>query len=254
VLAPPQRLLDLDVDLAEELQPETRRVARAAATAEVLELECGSVQLGTWLARTADGPGLLIVDGLLAVSVQVADRVASELLGPGDLLQPLWAVPDELLSPRVTWRVLVAARLAVLDGSFWRRVGFWPELSRALIRRAGRRAVSLDVMRAISSQPRLEVRLALLLWHLAGRWACVGRDGLRLRVPLTHQLLGQLVGAERPSVSHALARLDAAGLVTGHGDAWYLHGSLEERLPTMIEPAGDRAEQILATVAARRPR
>jgi CRP-like cAMP-binding protein len=122
------------------------------------------------------------------------------------------------------------------------------------MRRAGWRVISLNVMRAIASQPRLEVRLALLLWHLACRWGHVGRYGIRLHLPLTHQLLGQLVGAERPSVSHALARLDAAGLVSGHGDEWHLHASLADRLPTMIDPGGDRAEQILATVAAHRAR
>jgi CRP/FNR family transcriptional regulator, cyclic AMP receptor protein len=131
-------------------------------------------------------------------------------------------------------------------------VRFWPQLIQALLARAGRRVINLDVQRAISAQPRLEVRLALLLWHLAGRWGKVEPGGIRLPVPLTHQLLGQLIAAERPSVSHALARLSHSGLVTGHGDEWHLHGSLEEQLPTMIEVANGRAEQIVAAVASSR--
>ena len=63
-----------------------------------------------------------------------------------------------------------------------------------------------------------------MLWHLAARWGKVELGGIRLSLPLTHRLLGQLVGAERPSVSHALARLAEAGLVTGRGDEWHLHG------------------------------
>ena len=59
------------------------------------------------------------------------------------------------------------------------------------------------------------------------RWGKVEPGGIRLPLPLTHQLLGQLIGAERPSVSHALGRLPHAGLVTGHGDEWHLHGTLE---------------------------
>ena len=55
----------------------------------------------------------------------------------------------------------------------------------------------------------------LLLWHLAGRWGRVQPSGLRLLLPLTHRMLGQLVGAERPSISHALARLSHAEIVTG---------------------------------------
>ena len=49
----------------------------------------------------------------------------------------------------------------------------------------------------------------LLLWHLAARWGRVEPAGIRVSLPLTHRLLGQLVAAERPSISHALARLVA---------------------------------------------
>jgi CRP-like cAMP-binding protein len=55
-----------------------------------------------------------------------------------------------------------------------------------------------------------------------------GRD--RLSLPLTHRLLGRLVGAERPSVSHALARLADAGLVTGRAGELHLRGMLDEHL------------------------
>jgi hypothetical protein len=72
-----------------------------------------------------------------------------------------------------------------------------------------------------------------MLWHLAARWGRVELGGIRLSLPLTHRLLGQLVGAERPSVSHALARLAEAGLVTGRGDEWHLHGTLEHHLVSL---------------------
>jgi CRP/FNR family cyclic AMP-dependent transcriptional regulator len=159
---------------------------------------------------------------------------------------------DQLLACDVGWRALTPVRFALLDRAFAKRVRFWPQLTQALLARAGRRVINLDVQRAISAQPRLEVRLALLLWHLAGRWGKVEPGGIRLPVPLTHQLLGQLVAAERPSVSHALARLAQTGLVTGHGDEWHLHGSLEDQLPAMVEVASGRAERIVAAVASAR--
>ena len=59
----------------------------------------------------------------------------------------------------------------------------------------------------------------LLLWHLAGRWGRVEPTGFRLCLPLTHRLLGRLVAAERPSISHALRRLSEAGIVTGTAGA-----------------------------------
>ena len=245
-----QCLLDLDPDLADELAPDARRLARAAATALTFQVEAGPLGLADWFTPVTNGPGLLLLDGVLALNVRVGDRVTAELVGAGDLLQPLWDQADQLLACHVTWRALTPVHLALLDGTFAKRVRFWPQLTHALLRRAGRRVVNLDIQRAIAAQPRLEVRLALLLWHLAGRWGKVEPGGVRLPVPLTHQLLGQLVSAERPSVSHALGRLAHTGLITGHGDEWHLHGALEQQLPEMV--AGGRAEHILATVDAAR--
>jgi hypothetical protein len=247
-------LLDLDADLADELEPESRRVARAAATALTFEIDGGPVSLSYWLDQVRDGPGVLALDGVLALSTRVGDRVATELVGAGDLLQPLWGGPERLLACEVTWRALVPMRFAVLDGAFVKRVRFWPQIGQALLRRAGRRAINLDVQRAIAAQPRLEVRLALLLWHLAGRWGKVEPGGVRLPLPLTHQMLGQLIGAERPSVSHALARLAEGGFVTGQGDEWHLIGSIEETLPSMVDPVVERADRIVATLGARSAR
>ena len=160
-----------------------------------------------WFTRVSSGPGLLVLEGLLALNVRVADRVSAELLGPGELLQPPDSQIDQLVSYELGWRALSPVRFALLDGSFANRVRFWPELAQALLRRSGRRIVSLEVQRAIAAQPRLEARLAVLLWHLAGRWGRVQPDGIRLPLPVTHPLLGQLIGAQRPSVSKALARL-----------------------------------------------
>ena len=246
-------LLDLDLDLAEELDVRMRLAARPAATVVTFELDVGEVKLSESLAAAAPGPGVLILDGVLAVNVRVGDRVASELLGPGDLVEPSPPAEEELLTCNVGWRALGAMRFAVLDAAFAERVGPWPQIMQALLRRAERRTHGLNIQRAIASQPRLEVRLALLLWHLAGRWGRVEPGGIRLPLPLTHQLLGRLVGAERPSVSHALARLARAGLVTGQRDEWHLHGNLRDQLGLMIEPVGGRVERLVDAVASRGP-
>jgi CRP/FNR family transcriptional regulator, cyclic AMP receptor protein len=241
-------LLDLDVDLAEELDIRLRLAARPAVTAVTFEAEVGQLKLSDWLALSAPGPGLLVLDGVLAVNVQVGDRIAAELVGAGDLIQP-WHCEDAELVCEIGWRALRATRLALLDAAFAQRVQPWPQITLALLHRAGRRTRRLNVQRAIAAQPRLEVRLALLLWHLAARWGKVEPGGVRLSLPLTHQLLGWLVGAERPSVTHALARLAHSGLVSGHGDEWHLHGGVQDHLASMIEPTGGRAEQLLAPIA-----
>lgn len=189
---------------------------------------------------------------MLAVNVRVGGRIASELIGGGDLIQPSTHRYDELLSCDVGWRALVPGRFALLDDGFARRVRFWPQIDHALLRRVALRHARLNVQRAVAAQPRLEVRLALLLWHLAARWGKVERGGLRLGVSLTHQLLGRLVGAERPSVSHAVARLSQAGLVTGHGDEWHLHGELEKQFALLLQDGDARSHGMLATLGEMR--
>ncbi|HEY7622079.1 MAG TPA: Crp/Fnr family transcriptional regulator [Solirubrobacteraceae bacterium] len=228
-------LLDADTDLAQEFDLRMRVVARQVATAVVFEIPIGEHLPSDWLTPDAGGLGLLLLDGVIAIEVHVGDRTATELMGAGDLLQPHEPNIDELLEHVDGWHVLLPARVAVLDAAFAERVRPWPQIALALLRRAGRRACDLDVQRAIACQPRLEVRLALMLWHLAARWGRVEMGGIRLSLPLTHRLLGQLVGAERPSVSHALARLAEAELVTGRGDEWHLHGTLAQHLACLAE-------------------
>jgi CRP/FNR family cyclic AMP-dependent transcriptional regulator len=228
-------LLDLDDDLAQGFDLRMRLVARHAVTAAVFAEGPGTCDLGPRLEAIGHGPGLLVLEGLLAVESRVGDRTAAELVGTGDLLQPSLGTGEAMLDTALTWRALWPSRFAILDGAFAERARPWPEISQTMLRRAGRRTWSLDVLRAIACQPRLEVRLVLLLWHLASRWGRVERSGIRLCLPLTHRLLGQLVGAERPSVSHALRRLARAELVTGSAGDLHLIGTVDHHLAFLVE-------------------
>jgi hypothetical protein len=228
-------LLDADDDLAEEFDVRARMAARQLATVRVLDADLGTCDLAPWLEAAEQGPGLLILDGLIAAETRVGDRRAAELLGAGDLLQPLDPRPDELVERTDDWRVLSPTRFGLLDADFADRVRPFPQITQALLRRAGKRITEANVLRAISSQPRLEVRLVLVLWHLAARWGRVEPAGIHLCLPLTHRLLGHLVAAERPSISHALKRLAEAELVTGSACDLHLNGSLGGHLESLIE-------------------
>ena len=228
-------LLDADDDLAEGFDVRTRLALRQTVTARVLDAATGACELDAWFDAVGQGPGLLILDGLVAVETRVGARTAMELIGAGDLLQPPAPHADDLIERIDAWRTLCPTRLALLDDEFGERVRPWPEISEALLRRAGRRIADIDAVRAIASQPRLELRLVLLLWHLGARWGRVEPGGIRVTLPLTHRLLGELVSAERPSISHALGRLSECGLVTGNAGDWHLQGSAEEHLEALLE-------------------
>ena len=235
-------LLDADDELAEEFDVRGRVAVRQLATARVLQMGVGDCDLSDWFEIASQGPGLLILDGLVAFETRTGDRAAAELLGAGDLLQAPSLPTDELLERSCKWRALRPTRFALLDADFVDRVRPFPQVVRALVSRACRRTAELDVLRAITSQPRLEVRLVLLLWHLAARWGRVEPSSVRLCLPLTHRLLGQLVAAERPSISHALKRLAQAGLISGSTDDLHLHGTLEEQLEALLERQTPLAE------------
>ena len=228
-------LLDADDELAEQFDLRTRLAVRQGTTVKVLEAPVGECELEPLLTAVGRGLGLLVLDGLLAYETRVGERTATELIGAGDLLQPVGDRADAMLERTDTWRALWPTRLGLLDSEFVERARPWPQILQSLLRRASHRSADIDALRAITCHPRLEVRLDLVFWHLAARWGRVEPAGIRLTLPLTHRLLGQLVAAERPSISHALARLAHAGLVVGTPGDWHLVGCPEDHLSSLIE-------------------
>jgi CRP/FNR family transcriptional regulator, cyclic AMP receptor protein len=63
----------------------------------------------------------------------------------------------------------------------------------------------------------------LLFWLLAQRWGAVTREGVLVKVPLTHELLATLIGSRRPTVTIAVQKLARDQLLIRHDkDRWLL--------------------------------
>jgi CRP/FNR family transcriptional regulator len=60
----------------------------------------------------------------------------------------------------------------------------------------------------------------LELARLHGR---VGRDAIRLDFPLTHELLGEMTGLARETVTRALDELQREGFIVRRGRTYSLH-------------------------------
>jgi CRP-like cAMP-binding protein len=112
----------------------------------------------------------------------------------------------------------------VLDRRVSQAVGRWPELVAALAERGLRRSRSLAVHAAIENIRGIDRRLLTLFWHFAERWGERGPDGVRIPLDLTHQMLSELVGARRPSVTTALGLLRREGLLVPVDGGWVLTG------------------------------
>lgn len=215
-------LLDADPDLADVVDPEEREVARRYAVARVR-----SIPKGTWSAgqhdEGNDAIGLLVLDGLLTRELSLGTRTSTELLGLGDLLRP-WQDDEGRPGVQVTWCVHEELRVAVLDRRLMLVAARWPALADALMHRAFRRSRALAFSLAMSQLRGIDRRLLVLFWDAANRWGRVTPEGVRVRLPLTHQTLAHLVGARRPSVSLALGDLADRGEVVRFEEEWLLRG------------------------------
>jgi CRP/FNR family transcriptional regulator, cyclic AMP receptor protein len=220
------RVLEEDPELAAGLDPTSVQLATRHAIAAVEVVAPGAWEPVPPPDGGAGHLGLLVLDGLLMRDVMFANAACTELIGRGDLLRP-WDWERDVLTirPRVTWTALQPVRLAVLDRRIAAIMGRWPELMSAIVGRAVRRSFELATNQATSHLTRVDARLELLFWGLADRWGRVGTEGVVLELPLTHQVLGRLVGAQRPSVTTALSDLARRGLVERREDgAWILRG------------------------------
>jgi len=226
-------ILDADPDLAAGLPSQEFDAARRRAVAAVVEVDPPEWD-GQALARKAEEGwlGLFVIDGLMIRRVTVGKRAACELFGPTDLIRP-WDTDGEYdpLPISVDWIVLKPARLAVLDTAFVLRIARWPSINSRIVSRVAQRARYLALSQAVTHLPRAHPRLLILFWLLAERWGKVGPDGVHVTLPLTHEVLGMLVGAQRPTVTIALQRLARAGLlVREQSDRWLLTNHAIERL------------------------
>ena len=217
-------VLEQDPDLGAALAPEELRLATDRVRAPVQALDDAALNdaAARWDGSTC--VGLLVLDGLLLRTLTIGDRSATELVGAGDLLRP-WENEDELrmVPCEVEWHVLEPARAALLDERFATAVAPWPQVWRALLERATRRTRSLAVATTLSHMNRVDQRLLLLFWHFAERWGRVRPDGVVVRLPLTHETLGALIGARRPSVTSGLSQLARDGVVIpGERGEWVL--------------------------------
>jgi CRP/FNR family cyclic AMP-dependent transcriptional regulator len=166
--------------------------------------------VGPWTAddvATDDRPfGVLVLDGALLEDTTVGGRANTQLFSAGSLLRP-WNCGSSELPSATAWTVLCPATLAVLDGRFLAATRRWPDLLAVVHERLSDQCAAVARRAALCALPRVEDRVLGLLWELADPWGVVRPDGIAIRLPLTHELIGRMIGAKRPTVSLALAKL-----------------------------------------------
>lgn len=199
----PVRVFDHDPGLLGTLDPPAAAAVRAVGLAPSLV-----VDRGRWEPPSGAGCehviGLLVLEGVLTRCVEVDGIACPELLGEGDVLQP-WA--DAGRDHPVHWRVLERTTFAVLDRRFAEVLRRCPGVVSTLLSRTVERSEWMAVQMAIPQLRRADARLRLLFDHLAGRWGRVTPAGIVLALPLSNQLISQIVCLRRPTVSTTMTRM-----------------------------------------------
>ena len=180
------------------------------ATARCSTPSAGDVRPDAAGSRSsATGPGLLILDGLLAVDTCVADRTVDRAARePATCCSRSDARPDEMVERddglaravhRPAWRCSTPSSPSACAP--WPQIAAGAAPPRRAARRRARRAARDLLPAAARGAPGAGAVAP------GGRWGRVEPGGIRLALPLTHRLLGQLVG-RRAAVD--LARAAAA--------------------------------------------
>lgn len=224
-------VLDADPELGERLSAEEFDAAHERLLSRVVTVESGVwLPQQSWNEDQHPTLGLLVLEGLLTRQINVAGRLSTELLGSGDLLRP-WDQDAEMGVPvGVSWTALSRTRLAVLDQRFLLTACRWPSVIDAITARAVRHSRWLSFQLGMQQIMRVEGRLLVLLWALSERWGVVTPRGVHLRLKLTHEALGKLVGARRPSVTTAIGALTEAGAIERVEDGYRLRGDAEQAM------------------------
>lgn len=213
-------LLEVDPDLARHLPAEDAERARAALSVPVCEVAPGTLKLSSLADNGINPFAAYVVSGLLTRQVDIGGQPALELLGHGDVI--IGREHQGTLPVRSRIVVTAPARIALLDDHVLAAVRHWPRLLPALVQRVCEQRDRLAVQLAISHQPRVEDRLMNLFWHLADRFGSVTADGIAVPIALTHEALGRLIGARRPTVTLALRALDDRGALVRRDDKVWL--------------------------------
>jgi CRP/FNR family cyclic AMP-dependent transcriptional regulator len=211
-----------------EVEPELRRLlsAEECAAAQRFLLPVATVHRD-WdvhaLLEDSNAFGALVLDGLLVQTVRIGRSQTLQLLGPGALV-PMARGAEPVPTARGRLCPIDETRLVVFGRAFLIAAHLWPVLVICLHERMREESARVTRQLAICQLPRVQDRVVEMLRLLAESWGRVTPAGIRLELALTHETLGGLIGARRPTVSLALKELAEQNAVIRQDDDWLIAG------------------------------
>jgi hypothetical protein len=212
-------LLDPRLELTRHLTGDERREL-AGVSLPVISAEPGRLDLNALLANH-HAFGATVLEGIVVNALRVGEQTGIQLLGPGDLLVPgseMW--PEWLAAMEL--QTATAVRLGLFGNELLGAAYRWPRVVQGLYGCLGDQLQRHTAQLVICQLPRVEDRLLAMFWLLSESWGQVTSSGIRLPLILTHETLGAMVGARRPTVTLALRKLSEDGAIVHQDSGWLL--------------------------------
>jgi CRP-like cAMP-binding protein len=192
--------------------------AERAAAAEAL-VQCAPLRLAVGEARLRidDAVCLVVEDGVVLVTSARAGasrRMVVAVAGPGAVLLP--PAPGERLE------AATGARLTAVGAPAYAALLRVPGAAAALVEALAEQLRERQESLAQFSSVRHVERVRDKLLQLARAYGRVVPGGVRLDLPLTHELVGEMVGSARETVTWAFAELSREGFVRRDGRSYRL--------------------------------
>jgi CRP-like cAMP-binding protein len=169
-------------------------------------------------ADTHDAGLLLLEEGFVVVRSlpppPSRSMVTCEAAYGGIVLPP---APSEVLA------AVLDSRLTVLPPRILTRLLELRGLGDALLREVSDTLRRKQDSIANFGDVRHVERVRRKLEQLARDYGRVTADGVKLELPLTHALLGEMVGSERETVTRGIEQLESAGFLDREGRSYRLH-------------------------------
>jgi hypothetical protein len=193
-----------------------------AESASELLASCPTVSLSAGsLHRPADSGEetlLLLEEGFIVVRSAPAPpsrpMITCEAAYGGIVLPP---APEELLE------AIMDSHLTLLPGRTVTRLLELPGLANALLAEVTETLRRKQDTISNFGSVRHTERIRRKLLQLARDYGRVTGDGVKLDLPLTHALLGEMVGSERETVTRGIDQLEGAGFLSREGSHYRLH-------------------------------
>jgi CRP-like cAMP-binding protein len=185
-----------------------------------------------------------VLDGMLTHRMQLRGQAGLRLLVPGDIIVREGGLHPGILESS-EYGHLGDARVVLLGDHLLHAARRYPQLMAGLMIHLDQQSQRLTTQLMICQLPRVEERVLAIMWLLADTLGRVTRAGTILPLRLTHQQLGELVGARRQTVTLALKQLADRGALRRQQHGWLLL----ERVAGTADHARRREAKIAATRA-----